>query len=153
VRGARVAALDMLARRDHASSDLERKLRDLGYDMQLVGEVLERLRAEKLLDDQRYVDNFIRYHAGRGQGPLRVRAKLRQAGLQGPLVDDALDAYPDWLGRARAVRNKKFGAKAPGSPMERARQARFLGYRGFTSAEIRGALGLDIELGPDDEDL
>jgi regulatory protein len=99
------------------------------------------------------VDNFIRFHAARGQGPLRVRAQLRQAGLHGPLVEEALDAYPDWLDRARGARNKKFGAKVPGSAAERARQARFLGYRGFTSAQIRGALGLDVELGPEDEDL
>jgi regulatory protein len=152
-RAARVAALDMLARRDHSSGDLGRKLRDLGYDAALVGAVLERLLGEKLLDDSRYIDNFIRYHAARGQGPLRVRAQLRQVGLQGALIEDALGAFPDWLGVARNARLRKFGPKSPESATDRARQARFLGYRGFTSAQIRGALGLDIDLTADDDGL
>ncbi len=143
----------MLARRDHASTELRRKLQDLGYDAALVGQILERLLGEKLLDDSRFVDNFLRFHTARGQGPLRVRAELRQIGLQGPLVEDALDAFADWADLARRARLKKFGAKPPGSAAERARQARFLGYRGFTSAQIRGALGLDIDLGADDEGL
>jgi regulatory protein len=81
-RGARIAALDALARRDHASSELRRKLRDKGYDGVVVDELVERLIAEKLLDDRRYLQNFVAYHAARGQGPNRVRAELRKLGLQ-----------------------------------------------------------------------
>ena len=55
------------------------------------------LRGEKLLDDRRYLENFVAYHAARGQGPLRVRLDLRRHGLQGPLVEEYLDAYPDWI--------------------------------------------------------
>jgi regulatory protein len=143
----------MLARRDHSTSEVTRKLRDKGYDAGLVGEVLERLLAEKLLDDGRFIDNFIRYHVARGQGPLRVRAQLRQIGLDRTLVEEALGAYSDWPGVARSARLKKFGAKPPVEAADRARQARFLGYRGFTSAQIRAALGLDIDLGADDEGL
>jgi regulatory protein len=140
----------MLARRDHCTSELARKLRDKGYDAALTATVVERLAGEKLLDDNRYIDNFIRSHAGRGQGPLRVRAELRQVSLQGPAVEDAIAAYPDWVAVARAARLKKFGAKLPIAPADRVRQMRFLGYRGFTSAQVRGALGWDIDLESDD---
>jgi regulatory protein len=147
-----VAALDMLARRDHSSTELARKLRDSGADAELVATVLERLFAEKLLDDDRYIDNFIRAHANRGQGPLRVRAELRQIGLAGPPVEEAIAAYPDWLTRACAARLKKFGPGQPSGAADRARQMRFLSYRGFTSAQVRGALGWDMELGTDNDD-
>ena len=30
-----------------------------------------------------YTENFVAYHAARGQGPLRVRADLRRHGLEG----------------------------------------------------------------------
>jgi regulatory protein len=153
VRGARVAALDMLARRDYSSTELARKLRESGVDAALVDELLERLFEEKLLDDNHYIDNFIRVHAGRGHGPLRVRSELWQVGLTGPLVEDAIAAYPEWAAVARAARLKKFGPKAPASAAERARQMRFLGYRGFTSAQVRGALGWDIDLETDDDGL
>ena len=140
----------MLARRDRASGELGAKLRDLGYDAGVVAAVVERLTAEKLVDDVRYVDNFLRYHAGRGQGPLRIRQELRQAGLTGPLVEDALAAWPDWVEGARRARTRKFGSGAPATPADRARQMRFLGYRGFTSAEIRAALGWDVDVGLDE---
>ena len=89
------------------------------------------------------------YHAARGQGPVRVRAELRRHGLEGPLVEECLDAYPDWIVQLRKARQKKFGAQLPGDYADKQRQARFLGYRGFTSAQIRMALGFDIDLDAD----
>ena len=148
-RAARVAALDALARRDHASEDLRRKLLEKGYDAAVVAPLLDALRAEKLLDDHRYTENFVAYHAARGQGPLRVRADLRRHGLEGILVEACLDAFPDWIAQLRKTRQKKFGATLPDNYADKQRQARFLGYRGFTSAQIRTALGFDIDLDAD----
>jgi regulatory protein len=59
-----------------------------------------------------------------------------------------LGAYPEWIAQLRKVRHKKFGDVPPAAP-ERQRQARFLSYRGFTSAQIRTALGFDTDLGFD----
>jgi regulatory protein len=146
-----VAALDALARRDHASEDLRRKLLEKGYDPTVAGTVIARLLAEKLVDDRRYVENFIGFHAGRGHGPLRVRADLRKIGLPDELVEDGVAAYGDWAARLREVRQKKFGAALPTLYADRQRQARFLGYRGFTGAQIRIALGFDLELGFDSD--
>jgi regulatory protein len=144
-----VAALDALARRDHASEDLRRKLLEKGYDAGVVVPLLEALRGEKLLDDRRYTENFVAYHAARGQGPVRIRADLRRHGLEGPLVEECLDAFPDWIVQLRKARQKKFGALLPPTYADQQRQARFLGYRGFTSAQIRMALGLDWDLDAD----
>ena len=111
--------------------------------------LLDALRGEKLLDDRRYLENFVAYHAARGQGPLRIRVDLRRHGLQGPLVEEYLDAYPDWITLLKKARLKKFGAKPAENYTDRQLQARFLGYRGFTSAQIRMALGFDVELDSD----
>ncbi len=86
------------------------------------------------------------YHAARGEGPVRVRSGLRQKGLQGELVEDCLAAYPDWMLHLRDVQRKKFGAGQPSNYPEKQRQAKFLSYRGFTGAQIRSALGFDVEL-------
>ena len=147
-----MAALDALARRDYASEDLRRKLLEKGYDAVVVVPLLDALRAEKLLDDRRYAENFVAYHAARGQGPLRVRADLRRHGLEGPLVEECLDAFPEWIVHLREARQKKFGAKLPSTYADKQRQVRFLGYRGFTNAQIRTALGFDIDLDSDTED-
>jgi regulatory protein len=141
-----VAALDALARRDHSAEDLRRKLLKKGYDVAVVSPLLDALAAEKLLDDRRYMENFVAYHAARGQGPMRVRMELRRHGLQGPPVEDYLANYPEWLMQLRKTRQKKFGAALPANYADRQRQARFLGYRGFTSAQIRTVLGFDIDL-------
>ena len=148
-RATRVAALDALARRDYSTEDLRRKLLDKGYDETIVAPLLDALRAEKLLDDRRFAENFVGYHAARGQGPLRVRADLRRHGLEGVLVEECLDAFPDWLAHLRLAQQKKFGKGPPNNYADGQRQARFLGYRGFTSAQIRAALGFDIDLDSD----
>jgi regulatory protein len=148
-RAARVAALDALARRDHASPELRRKLRAKGYDAGIVDELIERLIAEKLLDDRRYLQNFVAYHAARGQGPNRVRADLRKLGLQTPDVEACLEGYPDWIAHLKGTRQKKFGTSLPTNYADRQRQARFLAYRGYTGAQIRAALGFDTELDAD----
>ncbi len=151
-RAARVAALDALARRDYASEDLRRKLLQTGYDSSVIAPLLDQLRAEKLLDDRRYAENFVAYHAARGQGPLRVRGELRRKGLEGVVVEACLDAYPEWLVQLRKAQHKKFGATPPSNYADRQRQSKFLAYRGFTGAQIRAALGFDIDTSSDTED-
>jgi len=148
-RAALRCALDALARRDHASAELRRKLLEKGYDVVVVAPLLDALRNEKLLDDRRYTENFVAYHAARGQGPERVRAELHRHGLEGILVEECLDAFPDWILHLRRARQKKFGAKLPSNYADKQRHVRFLGYRGFTSAQIRTALGFDIDTDSD----
>jgi regulatory protein len=148
-RAARAAALDALSRRDHTSEELRGKLLGKGYDAAVIAELVNRLRAEKLLDEGRYLENFVAYHAGRGQGPNRVRANLRHLGLSGAQIDAALTDFPDWLTQLKRAREKKFGTSLPTNYADRQRQAQFLAYRGFTGAQIRSALGLDTDLDAD----
>jgi regulatory protein len=150
-REARAAALNALARRDYAAEDLRRKLLQKGYDTSVVGPLLDQLLADKLLDDRRYAENFVAYHAARGQGPLRVRAELRRKGLEGLLVEECLDAYPEWLSQLHKARCKKFGATPPSNYADKERQSKFLVYRGFTGAQIRTALGVDVSTDSDSE--
>jgi regulatory protein len=151
-RAARAAALDALARRDYASEDLRLKLLEKGYDASVVLPLLDALRDEKLINDRRYLENFVAYHAARGQGPLRIQRDLRRHGLQGSAVREYLDTYPDWIVQLQRARLKKFGTEPAKNYADRQLQARFLSYRGFTSAQIRMALGFDVELDSDTED-
>jgi regulatory protein len=148
-RAARAAALDALSRRDHSAAELRGKLIGKGYDALVIEELVGHLRAEKLLDDARYLDNFVAYHAGRGQGPNRVRGSLRQLGLATADIDAALAAYPDWPTQLKRAREKKFGTSLPTNYADRRRQAQFLAYRGFSGAQIRSDLGLDTDLDAD----
>jgi len=148
-RAARATALDTLSRRDHVSAELTRKLIGKGFDRAVVDSVVERLQADRLLDDHRYVESFVALHAARGHGPVRVRADLRQMGVAEELVLEGVEAHTDWLTPLRQARQKKFGGAPPTDYADRQRQARFLAYRGYTSAQIRLALGFDTDLDVD----
>jgi regulatory protein len=74
---------------------------------------------------------------------------LRKVGLEGDAVEASLADFGDWLAVLRKTREKKFGSGLPTLYADKQRQARFLGYRGFTGAQIRMALGFDMDLDED----
>ena len=148
-RTVRTAALALLAGRDFGRTELVRRLARRGYPESVVDGVVEGLVAERLLSETRFVEQFIRQHAGRGHGPARIRAELRQRGVPEAEVDAGLEASgEDWGAVARDVRRRRFGLSPPGDYAERARQARFLQYRGFSADHIRAALGPGDDIEP-----
>lgn len=132
--------------------ELAAKLKDRGFDPHLVTELIAALQRERLLNDARYAEQFVSYHAARGQGPIRIGRELRTFKLDAELIDRFLDEGQDWVARAREARQKKFGRAIPESYTEKAKQARFLQYRGFTGSQIRSALGTDIDIDDDAHD-
>jgi regulatory protein len=105
---------------------------------------LDALERSGALADARFTDSFVRSRIAKGQGPQRIRAELAQRGIADDEADDGLRAADvDWLAAIRAVRAKRFGPELPRDYAERARQARFLQYRGFSAAHIRAALEFD----------
>jgi regulatory protein len=143
---AKSAAVALLARRDYASGELRGRLVRKGFDPTVVESTIEELVAERALNDARFTANYVIYQAARGQGPLRISADLKALELPDELIDQALAAGPDWRMLAREARSRKFGADSPPGWPEKARQARFLQYRGFSSDHIRSALGADFDL-------
>jgi regulatory protein len=132
-------ALDLLARREHSRRELERKLAARDYEPEQISETLDQLGRENLQSDQRFAESFVQARAAKGQGPVRIRRELGDKG-----VDDA-DAYLreaglDWAGLARETRSKRFGRALPDNFKDKARQMRFLQYRGFTQDQIDAAL-------------
>jgi len=143
---ARNTAIGLLARREHAQAEIKRKLRDRGYDNDLALEIIDDLGRQRLLSDERFAEMFIRSRAERGQGPVRLRAELRQLQIPSEHIERHLAATPlDWDELALAVRLRKFGKQPANTLTERAKQVRFLQYRGFTAAQIRVALHGECE--------
>jgi len=141
----RLAGLDLLARREHGSSELKTKLakrfRQRGCDLNTVEQVTQQLIEEGLLSDERFAASRVRQLAGRGYGPSRIRNDLRQQRVEHLISDnmeEAFDSEVDWEAEATAVYEKKYG----GAPIdgdwdarqrERGRRLRFMQYRGFSS--------------------
>src|SRR5256885_14468466 len=126
---ARTAAIALLARRDFASAELRAKLCSKGFEEAAAGQVVSELAARGVLDDRRFAQNYVIWHAGRGQGPIRIAAQLRRCGLPEGLVDAALAGGPDWHRLAPPARTARFGPQPPATWAEKARQARFFQHR------------------------
>jgi regulatory protein len=137
----RVAAMDLLARREHSLSELRQKLRRRFGDERLVEGELQRLAGEGLLSDERFGESFARQRVGRGYGPARLRLEMRGHGLSDADIESALESVGiDWCAQATAVYHKKFGSAPASDLRERARRARFMQYRGFDSDHYRHLL-------------
>ena len=140
----RLQAMNLLARREHLRAELASKLRRrFGEEAgPLIDAALAQLEKEGLLSDWRCVESYIRHRAESGRGPLRIREELRRKGAAPELVDDLLGACgADWLALARRVHSTKYGPETPADFPEKARQMRFLAYRGFTGETAAAACG------------
>jgi regulatory protein len=140
----RLAAMDLLARREHGRQELVRKLRKRGAPDELINAALDRLAEEGLLSETRYLGSYIASRARAGYGPVRIREELAQRGLARADIEQALsECEEDWSAHLRDVWQRKFKGKRPADAKERAQQGRFLSYRGFSidsvSRLLRGA--------------
>ncbi len=138
---ARRKAMDLLARREHTKHELLGKLQKSGFDENTALDAIEELKKEGLQSDRRFVEAFVQSRVRKGKGPMRIRADLSQRGVRDPVIHEALsEADADWSTLAIEVRRKKFGDDRPADLKDKARQMRFLQYRGFESDQVRAAV-------------
>lgn len=138
-RSARATAMHLLARREHSLGELRAKLAERDFPPAEIETALAGLIDEGLASDSRFLEAFIAARIRKGQGPIRIRAELRQRGIDGEAADAALAEACDWNALAQEVRAGRFGSQPPAQWPERARQSRFLEYRGFTAGQIRAS--------------
>ena len=135
------AAVRLLARREHAAKELADKLRRKGHAPEHIDAALQRLQAQGLQSDERYAEILTRTRVEAGYGPLRIRQELARAGVATELIDAALAPYHDhWSEAVERVRQRRFPGGPPHDPRERARQTRFLLYRGFPAELVHAVL-------------
>jgi len=133
----RRTAMDLLARREHGRVELTRKLRQRGAEAEMIETALDRLTEEGLLSEARYLESFVSYRARSGYGPLRIREELSQRGLQRADIELALrESGISWYEQLQETWQRKFSGHLPIDAKERAKQGRFLAYRGFSMEMI-----------------
>lgn len=133
-------AVKLLARRDHGHAELRMKMQRKLGDQAPLEPVLAWCQQHDFLNDRRFAEFFVRSRIERGQGPLRIRAELREKGLTNEVIQPALDAADcDWFALARETRLRRF-REPPADQKEKARQLRFLQARGFDAEQSFAAL-------------
>ncbi|HXZ93736.1 MAG TPA: recombination regulator RecX [Burkholderiales bacterium] len=129
-------ALRLLARREHSRTELARKLAPHAESREALQGLLDELERKKQLSDERYAETRV-HQLARKYGPARIVQDLRAKGVAEETVESlATGARADELERARAILARKYRAPAD-TPEERARRARFLQSRGFSTEVIR----------------
>lgn len=136
----RTAAMRLLVRREHSRRELRNKLEMKGCRATVIDYVLSSLEEEGYLSDARFAEMYVRGRSERGYGPMRIRAELRERGVDDEVIDVCLQPYRDaWLTHLARVHAKRFKKRAA-DLTERMRQARFFQARGYTMEQIRAVL-------------
>lgn len=138
---ARSSALRLLARREHSRLELALKLKQRKIEADVIEQVLDDYEAEGWLSDERFAEVYARQRMDLGYGPLRIQAELQQRGIQEMPACVRQMNDMDWSDRATLLREKRFGLSDIRDDWdEKARQARFLARRGFSSEQVQNAL-------------
>ncbi|TAA47370.1 regulatory protein RecX [Corallincola spongiicola] len=121
----------LLARRDHSHQELANKLRQRRFSSSDIATVLDKCAEHGWLDEPRFCDSYIRRRSQQGYGPQRIRAELIQRGIDKTLISDALKLCSvDWQLVLSDCIQRRFDSLSA-QREERAKQLRFLLYRGF----------------------
>lgn len=140
----RRAAMNYLARREHSSWELTRKLRAKDFTDSEIQQGISALTAEGLLSDTRYIESYVHARRQKGYGPLKIEAELLSRGIAKELIEHHLKIADNaWFASAKKSWHKRFKGTLPRDFKLRVKQMRFLQSRGFTSEQIETIFSSD----------
>jgi len=140
-----VDGLKMLARRELSESQIRQRLARKGHSESDIDEAVERLRAERAIDDARVAAAIARTETSiRRRGKLRVRMQIERAGIGKDLAKRAVDEVfseidDDELIEA-SLRKRLRGRDTIADDREFQRLFRYLIAQGFESDRVRRTL-------------
>lgn len=130
---------------ERATQEVLQKLEAWEVSDEDAARILEFLRKERFLDEQRYVHAFVNdKFTYERWGRIKIAYALRAKGVTGAVVTNTLDDVidPDQYVETLTdlLRAKMRGMKTPLAPNDRAKLYRFAAQRGFESAVVGQAL-------------
>src|SRR5262245_58874157 len=135
----------MLARRELSEAQVRQRLGRSGYDEDEVDQAVERLKAERAIDDARVADAIARTETSvKKRGKARVRRQIESAGISTDQARRAVrDAFeeidPDALLDA-ALAKRLRGSQTITDDRHFQRLYRYLAGQGFEADQIMKAL-------------
>ncbi len=142
-------AIQLLSRREHGVAELIGKLSVArqpdallrGQRHEVAVKVVEELLQRDYVSDERFAEMTVRGRANQGRGPMRIRQELQQKKVPGEIAEHAMEAAEiDWFANAIAMREKKFGLGVVSDMKLKAKQQRFLQYKGYGFDHIQHAM-------------
>ena len=127
--------MNMAARAERSSGDALRLMKRWGVDDNDAQRVLQRLIAERFIDDSRYAAAFVREKINlSGWGSYKIVAALRRKGVDNRIIENALSQYGsvDMEERLQGLLEKKIkSVKYRDTSDLRAKLFRFAASRGY----------------------
>lgn len=138
-------ALAMLARRELSEAQLRQRLTRRGHASDAIDEAIERLKADRSLDDTRVAGAIARSEATlRGRGTLRIRRRLQAAGIAPAVAEHAMEELLQEVDPAAlldaALQRRLRGADTITDERQFARLYRYLTTQGFESDRVLALL-------------
>ena len=156
-----------LSRREHGKAELKQKLIDKEQDPLKIDELLAEFEEKGYQSDYRTTLMLIRVNIRKGRGRSRIMQEFYKKKIAMPsnldelidmanseseefskFVDDNEDSLVegiDWLKLAVEARTKKYGNDIPLEQKNKAKQLRFLQYRGFKADICFQALSYNLQ--------
>jgi len=132
-------AFALLTRRDYSKAELIEKLARYAQNLQEVNQLVEELSEHNYQSDQRVAEQMLASQIRKGKGPKRIKQALKTKQLESDLIAEELHEI-DWAEQAYQLKVKKFGEDVEKDPKLKAKQIRFLQYRGFDLDVIMKAI-------------
>ncbi len=101
---AKDACLNLLAVRARSRAELEKRLGEKGFQLEVTAAALDRLAEVGLIDDTAFAEQWVHErHTYSGRGKRALQRELRDKGVAPAAAEDALAAVTDEAERARAT--------------------------------------------------
>lgn len=139
----------LCSRSEQCSADIRRKM--ITYDLvnEIVEEIIQKLKKEKFLDDQRFIKSYIsdKFRLNKW-GKIKMRYYLKMKGLPEDLIQSGLDGIDDEKYKAVLIKTMKEKAKTvkKKNKFEKMGQIiRFTQNRGFEPELIHRYINLVVD--------
>ena len=132
-------AFAVLTRKEYSKKDLIEKLALYAENREEVLILVDELSRENYQSDQRVAEMVVRSQIRKGKGPNRIKLALRAKSIDKELAQNDMNEI-DWYDEAYQLKVKKYGVEVSKDPKIKAKQIRFLQYRGFEMDAIMKAI-------------
>lgn len=132
-------AFAVLTRKEFSKAELIEKLALYAEDRNEVITLVDELSRENYQSDQRVAEMMLSSQMRKGKGPNQIKMKLKNKKVDHQLIQDELKET-NWAQQAYELKVKKYGTDVATDQKLKAKQIRFLMYRGFEMDSIMKAI-------------
>lgn len=120
----------LLKYRGRSRGELVHRLGERGFSNSITHRVTEYLQKHNYLNDQDFVESFLRASLEKGWGPKKIEFALRRWGISGELIEKALEDKSIYKDKIKELIEKQF-SRYKGKKDSYQKVIRYMVNRGF----------------------